>query len=138
MDSELQYDLRLTLMRLGRRIRAERSDTDISETQVSVLMALHRFGPQSPGTLSERERVTPPSMNRTINGLVEAGYATRADSEDDRRKVTVAITAAGDDVVAETKLRRDAWFSQRLDALSPEELALLEQAYPVLRGLSEQ
>jgi len=69
----LAADLRVSVMRLARRIRQQRSADDISVGQYSVLGALVTHGPRTPRELADHERVQPPSMTRTINCLLEAG-----------------------------------------------------------------
>ena len=134
----LDTELRITIQRLARRLRAQRAGDDISDGQFSVLCVLDREGAIGLGELSEHERVTPPSMNRTVNALVEAGYATRNASPDDGRKILLDVTETGRAIIAETRRRRDAWFSLRLAELSPEQRAALDAAAPVLRELADQ
>lgn len=130
-------ELRLAILRIGRRMRFERSATDVTDSQLSVLFVLSKEGAQTLGSLSEHERVTPPSMNRTVNSLVEAGLATRSSSPDDGRKVLIAATDSGLEVARETKRRRQAWFALRLDELEPAERATLDAAAPILRKLAD-
>jgi DNA-binding MarR family transcriptional regulator len=137
MADRFEDDLRIAIMRLGRRMRLERADGTVTDGQLSVLFALRKEGPQSLGSLSEHEGVTPPSMNRTVNALVEAGYVTRETATDDARKVDIAITDAGVAIVTETKRRRVAWFSQRIARLSARERAALETAADILRELAD-
>lgn len=131
-------ELRITIGRLARRIRSQRAREDLSDSQMSVLFVLDINGALTLGALSEHERVTPPSMNRTVNGLEAAGLLARSASPDDGRKVMIEATAAGLALVADVRRRRDAWFAQRLEALTPEQRALLIAAEPVLRELAEQ
>ncbi|MCU1535143.1 MAG: MarR family transcriptional regulator [Glaciihabitans sp.] len=130
-------EIRLAIQRLARRIRSMQSDDSVTEGQRAVLFALSNNGAQTLGSLSEHERVTPPSMNRTINALVEAGLVTRVTAGDDARKVSIDLSDAGRTFITETRRRRDAWFSTRLDALPPEQRAIVEQAAPILRELAD-
>jgi DNA-binding MarR family transcriptional regulator len=138
MTNELAHTLRQTVLRLARRVRAERADDAMSDGRLSVLFILVNEGAQTLGSLSEFERVTPPSMNRTINALVEQGFVTRESDATDGRKVVIDVTGAGRRLVKETRRKRDAWFSSRLAALTPEERAALDAAAPVLRKLADQ
>ncbi len=131
-------ELRLVIQRLSRRIRAMQADDQVTEGQRSVLFQLANHGPQTLGSLSEREKVTPPSMNRTTTALVAAGLVTRATAEDDARKITLDLSDAGRAFVGETRRRRDAWFTKRLAALTPEQRQVLEQAMPILQELADQ
>ena len=138
MSNELAHQLPLTVLRLARRVRAERADDAMSDGRLSVLSLLSNEGAQTLGSLAEHERVTPPSMNRTINALVEAGLVTRVADASDGRKVVIDLSDAGRTLVRETRRKRDAWFSARLAKLSPEERATLDAAAPILRRLADQ
>jgi DNA-binding MarR family transcriptional regulator len=129
---DLSQSLRAGVMRLARRLRAEKADHELSDSQFVVLALLLRDGPTSPGRLAEVERVTAPSMNRTVNCLVESGYAERSPAPDDGRRVTVSITDAGRTVVQETRRQRNAWLSLRLDELTADERATLGEAAALL------
>ncbi|MFM9919549.1 MarR family winged helix-turn-helix transcriptional regulator [Lacisediminihabitans sp. H27-G8] len=130
-------DLRLAIQRLARRIRSMQADDEVTEGQRAVLFALAKSGTQSLGSLSEHERVTPPSMNRTINAMVELGLVTRETAPDDARKVCLDLSPAGEAFVSETRRRRDAWFTTRLDALPSEQRRMLRQVAPILRDLAD-
>ena len=130
-------DIRLAIQRLARRIRSMQADDDVTEGQRAVLFALSKNGPQTLGSLSEHERVTPPSMNRTINALVDLGLVTRKTAADDARKVSLDLAPAGCDFTRETQRRRDAWFTTRLDALPAEQRRLLREVTPILRDLAD-
>ena len=129
-------DLRLAIQRLARRIRSMQADDDVTEGQRAVLFALSKNGTQTLGSLSEHERVTPPSMNRTINALVELGLVTREPAPDDARKVSLDLSGAGHAFISETR-RRDAWFTTRLDALPVDQRRMLREVAPILRDLAD-
>jgi DNA-binding MarR family transcriptional regulator len=137
VTDSLDDDLRIAILRLSRRMRLERANVDVTDGQLSVLLALWTEGPQSLSSLSEHERVTPPSMNRTVNGLVHAGLVTRTVAPDDGRKVLIQPTDAGVNVASETRRHRIAWFATRLAALDPAERAALDAAAPILRTLAD-
>lgn len=130
-------EIRLTIQRLARRIRSMQSDETVTEGQRSVLFSLAKNGAQTLGSLSEHERVTPPSMNRTINALVKAGLVTRVSADDDGRKVSIDLSPAGRTFTAETRRKRDAWFSQQLAALTPAERSIVEQSATILQGIAD-
>jgi DNA-binding MarR family transcriptional regulator len=129
-------ELRMLLQRVARRIRHNRADGTMSDTKMGVLFRLE-LSPATPSQLAERERVTPPSMNRTLNALEQAGLVERAPDPDDARKVIVTLTQAGTDVISETRRLRTRWFSQQLAELTPDERTALEAVVPVLRRISE-
>ena len=129
-------ELRLLIQKVARRIRNMRAGEDLSDSQLGVLFQLEKSD-QSPGELAAYERVSPPSMNRTLNGLEQAGLVARHPADDDARRVRVTLTAAGTAQIAETRAIRTAWFSERLADLTPDERRTLDAAIPVLRHLAE-
>lgn len=138
MNEQPDTDLRISIQRLARRLRAERADDAVSDGQFSVLCSLAKAGSFGLAELSASERVTPPSMNRTVNALVDLGHVTRIGSPDDRRKVLITLTESGRTVIEATRRRRDAWLSARLDSLTVSQRAALDAAAPVLRELADQ
>lgn len=136
-NSGLASALRPVILRLARRVRQVRDEKlDLSSTQLSAMGALFRHGQLPIGELATYERVQPPSMTRTVNGLVEAGMISRTVSETDRRQCKVALTEEGRQVLAADRRRRDAWLAQRIAALSVEEREVLRKAVPVLEKVN--
>ncbi len=133
----LAADLRVSVMKLARRLRQQRSDDDISTGQYSVLGVLVVQGPKTPRELAEYEKVQPPSMTRTLNCLVDAGLVTRTDHPADGRQVLMSVTDRGSAVVYETRKRRDAWLAKRLAELTPEERATLAAASRIALRIAE-
>lgn len=133
----LSADLRLSLMRIVRRLRAEKSDADITDSQYAVLGVLDRHGEMTSAALAGHERVRPPSMTRVVGHLLEAGLVARAAHPDDGRAHLITLTDAGRAAVAETRRRRDEWLCHQLTGLSPEDRATLARAAVLLGELSE-
>src|ERR671928_29871 len=133
----LAAELRVALMRAARRLRAEKSDADLSDGQYSVLAFLEREGPKTPREIAAYERVQPPSMTRTLTALLELGLVTRTEHPSDRRQVLIAITEPGEQTVRETRRRRDAWLARRLAALPPDEREVLARAIQILRRIAD-
>ena len=127
--------LRLAVMRLSRRLRQERSST-LSPTQIGALATLERHGPMTLGEVAAHERVQPPSMTRVISFLAEAGLVTRVQHPADGRQIIAEITDAGRELLAADRRRRNEWLAERLDMLSPEDLAALRVAAPILERLA--
>lgn len=135
---EAASSLRLAVMRFSRRVRAERAVDTMSDGQIAVLGWLRLGGPHTLGELAERERVSAPSMNRTVNCLEESGYVTRTPDENDRRKVNIDLSDAGRDVATETARLRDAWLEGALSDLTPAERVTLSQAAALLARIAER
>ncbi|HVA59245.1 MAG TPA: MarR family transcriptional regulator [Mycobacteriales bacterium] len=136
-DTELSGALRIGVMRLARRLRAERTDASLSLTQMAALGSLERHGPLSPSELAGHERVRPPSMTRTIALLEAKGLVGRTAHPTDGRQAIVALSAEGRALLAADRRRRDAWLSRRLPELEPDELEVLRAAVPILDRLAQ-
>jgi DNA-binding MarR family transcriptional regulator len=134
--AELSHDFRLANGRLARRVRQEQAENELTSGQFSALGAVFRLGPMTLSALSEEERVTPPSMNRTVNALVEAGLVDRAGSAEDGRKVVLTVTDSGLALVRETRKRRDDWIAQRILRLSPDQRQVLAAATEIMKELA--
>lgn len=99
-------------------------------------MFLHHVGPQTPTQLAAHDRVSAPSMTRTINCMVAEGLVERIPHPDDGRQILVRATERGRAVIAETIASRDTWMLTHLDGLSSEQLALLRDAADLLLEVS--
>jgi DNA-binding MarR family transcriptional regulator len=132
--SHLATDLRLACLRIARRNRFE-SVVDVAPHQMAVLSRV-ACGPATAGDLAEWERVSAPTMSRTIAGLVEAGWIERSGDPDDGRRVILTMTSAGRERLEETRRARDEWMTTRLEDLSEEDIAALEAALPVLERIA--
>ena len=141
-DTEVDHDLvaalRVGVMRLARRLRNERSGSDLTLTHLSALGTLDRYGDLTIGELAAIENDKPPSMTRTINCLQEAGLVTRSAHESDGRQVVVGLTAHAKAVLDEDRRRRDAWLAGHLADLAPADLDLLRSVAPLLDRMANK
>src|ERR1700684_3006634 len=140
-DAGLATELRISVSRLARRLRAERIArglaTELSDTQLAALATLERHGAMTPGELAEHEKVQPPSMTRVIAVLEQRALVMRAAHATDKRQVMLTVTDAGRTLVYQSRRLRDAWLARRLRELTPEERAKLRAAAPILEKLSQ-
>jgi DNA-binding MarR family transcriptional regulator len=138
-DAGLASELRLSVMRLRRRLASEvHPDNELSMNAMGVLGALFRYGELSVGELAARERVKAPSMTRTINCLTEGGHVVRRPHETDRRQVLVALSDKGRATLLADRRRRDEWLARRLRGLTPDERDVLRRAAPILERLAQE
>ena len=68
---------------------------DISQGQLSCLLALYRYGPASLSKLAERVLVKPGTITGIIDRLEAKGLAVRKRSFTDRRVITIELTNRG-------------------------------------------
>ena len=136
---ELASRLRLTIARLGRRVRQEGAarDEDLTPSRLAALTTLDETGPLTLGQLAAMEQVSSPSMTRIVARLEELGLAEREMSSTDRRVVRVRITDRGSALLAATRSRRDLFLARRVQRLTSDERATLARALPVMDKLLE-
>ena len=134
--AHLANDLRLACMRISRRVRFE-STQDVAPHQFSVMARLEDNA-LTPRELAAIECVSPPSMTRTVAGLVERGLVTRTDDPLDGRQVFISLTAQGGSLLSETRRRRDAWMASRLKGISVDEREVLVKATAILTRIASE
>ncbi len=132
----LATDLRLACMRITRRIRLESTD-DIAPHQFSVLVRLEERT-RTLGDLAATERVSAPSMTRTVTGLAQRGLVCREDDPSDGRQVLVSLTDEGRSTVGEIRRRRDQWMALRIRDLDTDELDTLRRATAILARVAAE
>jgi DNA-binding MarR family transcriptional regulator len=130
--AELASNMRVSLMRLSRRLRYERGDHTLSLTQIATLATLDRHGPLTPRELADHEKVQPPSMTRILAGLEERALIERTPHASDGRQHLVSLTKTALELLHDDRRRRDAWLAQRLAELTQEERDVLRAAAPLL------
>ena len=138
LDPALASQLRMSVMRLGRRLRQQRPDDRLTPSQIAALATLDRNGALTLGELAACEHVQPPSMTRITGALEDLGLVTRTPHATDKRQVMFAVTPEGARLLAEDRKRRDAWLCKHLGALAPEEVEILRAAAPILERLATE
>jgi DNA-binding MarR family transcriptional regulator len=135
-DAGLASELRVSVLRLSRRLRAERtSDNELGVAAISALGVLFRVGEVTIGELAANECVQPPSMTRTVNCLVDKGFAVRRAHEGDRRQVLIDISEKGRETILADRKLRTAWLARQFKGMTAEERAILRAAAPLLDRL---
>ena len=111
---------------------------DLTPTQGAALATIDGHGPLTPSELAQREHIQRPTATRVLARLEEATLITRTPDPADRRSSLLATTPAGTELLASVRDRKDAYLAQRLDRLSPEDLAALERAAGILERMLEE
>ncbi len=135
--TDLAHRLRPVIARLARRMR-QQAGGDLSPTQGAALNTVACHGPLTPSELAAREKIQRPTATRVLARLEEAGLIERTADPADRRSSLVSTTPAGVDLLASVRDRKDAYLAQRLDRLSPEDLAALDRAAGILERVLEE
>jgi DNA-binding MarR family transcriptional regulator len=134
--SELAHELRETIGRLLRRLRAEPGELPVG--QIAVLSRLDREGPASISDLAAADRMRPQSMAQTVHDLESAGLVARRPDPADRRRSFVELTPVGLQTLNAMRAHREDWLTQALDReLDAEQRELLRRAVALLGRVAD-
>lgn len=137
-ERSLASRLRLAVVRLNRKLRAQRTNSTVTLTQLAALSTVYKCGPLTPGELAAKEGVQPPSMTRVIAALEDMGYVTREPHPTDGRQAIVALSEAGRVFHDEQVMAKEAWLDRRLAELTDEERELLDKAAEIIDRMAGQ
>src|SRR5215469_2567786 len=127
------------ILRLGRRLRAERPDTSVSLSALGMLSTLHRLGPMPAAHLAKAERLQPQSLSRLIAQMDRDGLIKRRPDEHDRRTLILEITPAGRQALSRDMTARRAWLEDAMRrVLLPAERAMLAHAAVAMLRLADE
>lgn len=133
--AQLSYDVRIASMRLTRRVRY--TSTTLAPHFFAILVVLED-APSTAAELAARERVSAPSMSRTVAELVERGFVDREQDPADRRRVTLTITDAGRAELVAARQERNAWMVTKLEACTQAERDTLAAAARIIERLLDE
>ncbi|UVA80310.1 MarR family winged helix-turn-helix transcriptional regulator [Pandoraea commovens] len=93
-----------------------------------IILSLAERGTCSQKFLAEHCRLDPASLTRQLQSMEALGWLSRATDPDDNRLTNVTLTEAGMAVHDEATPRRQAFFDDTLEGMTPDEIATLESA----------
>ncbi|MFB6613911.1 MarR family winged helix-turn-helix transcriptional regulator [Streptomyces sp. NPDC085524] len=129
-------ELQLAIGMLVRQIRAV-TGGGVSLSQMSVLKRLDRLGPSTATDLAQAEKIRPQSVIATVNSLQAGGYVTRSPHPTDGRRLVIALTPEGRELVRERREAGQGRIAELIaERLNPAEQRLLAEAVPLLRRLA--
>jgi DNA-binding MarR family transcriptional regulator len=135
---EVAASLRTSLGFVVRRLRQARTEGDLTLPESSALARLDRGGPATAAELARQEQISPQSMGATLATLQEHGLIERKADPGDGRRHVLSLTAAGAEVLHSRRSARTQLLATALaEHFSDDELALLQQAAPLLDRLAE-
>ena len=133
----LATQVRLSVMRLSRKLRKENSGADITPTLLAALSTIERHGPMTVGDLATHEQVQKPTVTRILADLTERSLVERTPDPLDGRISWLQVSAEGRQLLQRIRRRHDAYLAKRLRRLNPDELDTLERAAEILERLTE-
>jgi DNA-binding MarR family transcriptional regulator len=128
-------ELRPVLLRLARELRRETEQLGVTARQATLLWLIRTNPGLSLRELADSEHISAPALSGHVDRLEKAGLIERVRSEQDRRRVGLALTAEGEALLRRVRARRTTWLADRLRGLSDEDVAALSAAIEPLARL---
>ena len=121
--------LPIALMRSMEKVMAPIRDmlraSGLTEQQWRVLRILSEFGPQDLTQIARQACLLMPSLSRIIRNLAQNGLVIRASDAKDRRRQTVVISPAGQQLIDDNLLQATQIAANYQDQLGAERYELL-------------
>jgi DNA-binding MarR family transcriptional regulator len=133
----LASQLRIAVARTARTLRREAGE-GITPTLMCALATIEHHGPMTVGGLAEHERVTKPTVTRTVRALVDQGLVVRTGDLEDGRVAWLTLSVDGRRLVQRVRRRKDEYLARRLRGLEPAEIEALERAADVLARIEDE
>jgi DNA-binding MarR family transcriptional regulator len=130
--------LRALLGPLVRKVRALRTESELTLAQLSLLARIDRHGPTSAADLAAAELITRQSAAGLIAVLEEKGFISREADPDDGRRLIVKMTPHGTDwMLGVRRSIVDRLATTIGTEFTPDEQELLLKAIPLMERLRE-
>ncbi len=136
--ARLFVDVVPMLMRAMRAEFRRQRRTDLSFTQYQALGFISTHPGASLHNLADHLGLTPPSTSKMVDGLVANGYLNRDPAPDDRRKITLNLTTAGEEALVKALAAMQDHITRSLGALEEKDREQLIRAFQVLRPIFER
>ncbi len=113
-------------------------DLEISMQQLRALFVLRDEEEASVGRLAEFFDMGLPGASLLADRLVRSGFVERRGDPDDRRRVLLRLTRAGDRLVGDLREGSNTLLRRWMASLSPEDLAALSQGWRALAEVASR
>ncbi|WP_326779928.1 MarR family transcriptional regulator [Streptomyces longwoodensis] len=130
-------EIRQGVVRLARRLSAERPEDGLSLNKSSVLAHLRRNGPMSAGALAAADHQQPQSLTRVFAELESDGLISRSRDTRDGRQRVLELTDEGRRALARDMAQRDVWLDRALAGLTETEQQVLLLAARLMNRLAD-
>jgi DNA-binding MarR family transcriptional regulator len=135
---EVARGVREGVVRLARRLQAQRQDHGVSPTGIAILSRLYRSGTATPKALADAEDAQPQTLTRVLAGLEDQGLIGRGTDPGDGRHVLLDVTPAGIAILKQHAATHTRWLTEAMEAeLSDVEQEILRLAATLLDRLAD-
>ena len=134
--SDLANRLHTTSIHLLRGLRDVDEQAGISARRLSALSVIVFAAPITLTDLAAAEQVSLPTTSRMMKDMEADGLVERVPDPDDKRSVRIQATPKGQALFDDARQRRVESIAERIQSLTAEQLALLEEAASLLEKIT--
>jgi DNA-binding MarR family transcriptional regulator len=138
LASELAAEMRAVFRKLKLHLREHGGDSDLTPSQISVVLRLEKYGSATVSSLARTEGMRPQSMSAVVTPLQELGLVRGAPDPSDGRQTLMTLTTKCRKVLQDGRAARQDWLTTRISQkFSAEEQAKLQAGLALLTQLVE-
>jgi DNA-binding MarR family transcriptional regulator len=138
LASALAAEMRTVFRKLKLRLREYGGHSDLTPSQISVLLRLEKDGSATVSSLARTEGMRPQSMSAIVTPLQESGLVRGAPDPSDGRQTLMSLTAKCVKLIQEGRAARQDWLTTTISRkLSAHEQEKLQAALELLARLAE-
>jgi len=136
---EIGSALRSVISDLHKRLRKQvYSAGELSFTEGNTLSYLYKAGSLFPSDLAEINKIKKQSMSQVLKHLEERKLIRRVVLKEDKRKMAISLTAAGERMIEKTRYERDEWLAAVIrEWVGEKDARILAAAMPLLRRIAD-
>ena len=105
------------------------NELGFSKSHILILEYLASEGPKRPSAIADRLKVTTGGVTVLTTKLLKGGFIEKTQSENDRRATQISITAAGLDVLEQSRKQIDTLINNLFGMLTEEEIETLRAIF---------
>jgi DNA-binding MarR family transcriptional regulator len=134
----LAAEMRAVFRKLKLRLREHWGHSDLTPSQIAVILRLEKDGPATVSSLARAEGMRPQSMSAVVTPLQEAGMVRGAADPGDGRQTLISLTPGCLKQLEEGRAARQDWLTTAISQkLSVEEQEKVHAALELLTRLVE-
>ncbi len=138
LASTLAAEMRTVFRKLKLRLREHGGHSDLTPSQISVVLLLEKDGSATVSSLARTEGMRPQSMSAVVTPLQELGLVRGAPDPGDGRQTLMSLTPKCLNWLREGRTARQDWLTTRIsEKLSVPEQEKLQAALALLTRLVE-
>jgi DNA-binding MarR family transcriptional regulator len=111
----LAAELRAILSKVKRKLREHGGQSDLTPSQVSVILRLEKDGPITVSSLARAEGMRPQSMSAIVTSLLDAGLVNGSPDPNDARQTLMSLSRKCQKAIKERRAAKEDWLTATIE-----------------------